>query len=104
MPLRALFLGFHTVLASADFVFSIYFLEKFFQEYHQCQTDLKGYQQRTKTVLSRQILVLSNIFLCPQRNFGRHIVIALSVRLPVCPSHFRVRSISPIFFEVGISN
>ena len=39
-------------------------------------------------------------FLCPQRNFGRHIVIALSVR----PSCFRVRSISPIFFEVGIPN
>ena len=39
-------------------------------------------------------------FLCPQRNFGRHIVIALSVR----PSRFRVQSISPIFFEVGIPN
>ena len=39
-------------------------------------------------------------FLCPQRNFGRHIVIALSVRL----SRFRVRSISPIFFEVRIPN
>ena len=37
------------------------------------------------------------IFLCPQRNFGRHIVIALSVLL-------RVRCISPIFFEVGIPN
>ena len=55
-------------------------------------------------------------FLCPQRNFGRHIVIALSVRpsvrQSVCPSvrpsvrpsRFRVRSISPIFFEVGIPN
>ena len=43
-------------------------------------------------------------FLCPQRNFGRHIVIALSVRPSVCPSRFRVRSISPIFFEVGIPN
>ena len=47
-------------------------------------------------------------FLCPQRNFGRHIVIALSVRSSirpsVCPSRFRVRSISPIFFEVGIPN
>ena len=42
--------------------------------------------------------------LCPQRNFGRHIVIALSVRPSVCPSRFRVRSISPIFFEVGIPN
>ena len=50
-------------------------------------------------------------FLCPQRNFGRHIVIALSVRPSVRrsvrpsvrPSRFRVRSISPIFFEVGIS-
>ena len=40
------------------------------------------------------------VFLCPQRNFGRHIVIALSVR----QSRFRVRSISPIFFEVGIPN
>ena len=39
------------------------------------------------------------IFLCPQRNFGRHIVIVLSVR----PSGF-VRCISPIFFEVGIQN
>ena len=42
----------------------------------------------------------THLFLCPQRNFGRHIVIALSVR----PSRFRVRSISPIFFEVGIPN
>ena len=40
------------------------------------------------------------LLLCPQRNFGRHIVIALSAR----PSRFRVRSISPIFFEVGIPN
>ena len=40
-------------------------------------------------------------FLCPQRNFGRHIVIALSVR-PSVP--FPVRCISPIFFEVGIPN
>ena len=37
------------------------------------------------------------LLLCPQRNFGRHIVIALSVPL-------RVRCISPIFFEVGIPN
>ena len=48
------------------------------------------------------------LFLCLQRNFGRHIVIALSVRPRVrpCvrPSRFRVRSISPIFFEVGIPN
>ena len=51
-------------------------------------------------------------FLCPQRNFGRHIVIALSVRQSVRqsvrpsvrPSRFRVRSISPLFFEVGIPN
>ena len=51
-------------------------------------------------------------FLCPQRNFGRHIVIALSVRPSVRqsvrpsvrPSRFCVRSISPIFFEVGIPN
>ena len=27
-----------------------------------------------------------------------------TVHPSVCPSHFRVRSISPIFFEVGISN
>ena len=52
------------------------------------------------------------IFLCPQRNFGRHKVIALSVRPSVRqsvrpsvrPSRFRVRSISPIFCEVGIPN
>ena len=42
--------------------------------------------------------------LCPQRNFGRHIVITLSVRPSVSPSRFRVRSISPIFFEDGIPN
>ena len=40
-------------------------------------------------------------FLCPQRNFGRHIVIALSVP-PSVP--LRVRCISSIFFEVGIPN
>ena len=41
------------------------------------------------------------LFLCPQRNFGRHIVIAPSVcpSVPLC-----VRCISPIFFEVGIPN
>ena len=47
-------------------------------------------------------------FLCSQRNFGRHIVIALSdrpsVRPCVRPSRFHVRSISRIFLEVGISN
>ena len=37
--------------------------------------------------------------LCPQRNFGKYIVIALSVRQYV-PLH--VWCISPIFFEVGI--
>ena len=35
---------------------------------------------------------VANFFLCPQRNFGRHIVIALSVRPSVrpasCPVHF----------------
>ena len=36
--------------------------------------------------------------------FGRHILIALSVRPCVRPSRFRVRSISPIFFEIGIPN
>ena len=61
-------------------------------------------------------LFILTCFLCPQRNFGRHIVIALSfrpsvrlsvrpsVRQSVRPSRFRVRSISPIFFEVGIPN
>ena len=44
------------------------------------------------------------VFLCPQRNFGRHIVITLSVSPSVSQSLFRVRSISPIFFEVGIPN
>ena len=44
--------------------------------------------------------------LCSQRNFGRHIVVARSVRPSVSPSAFplRVRCISPIFFEVGIPN
>ena len=51
-----------------------------------------------------QATEIYSIFLCPQRNFGRHIVIALSVRPSVRPSRFRVRSISPIFFEVGIPN
>ena len=45
--------------------------------------------------------VYANIFLCPQRNLGRHIVIALSVR-PSVP--LRVWCISPTFFEVGIPN
>ena len=40
----------------------------------------------------------------PQRNFWRHIGIAPSVRPSVGPSRFRVRSISPIFFEAGIPN
>ena len=38
-------------------------------------------------------------FLCPQRNFGRHIVIVLSVHPSVS---LCVLCISPIFFEVGI--
>ena len=38
---------------------------------------------------------------CLLRNFGKHIVIALSVS-PSVP--FRVRCISPRFFEVGIPN
>ena len=41
-------------------------------------------------------------FSCPQRNFGRHIEIALSVRPSVRPAF--VRCISPIFFELGIPN
>ena len=40
------------------------------------------------------------LFLCPQRNFGRHIVIdTVHPSIPL-----RVRCISPIFFEVGIPN
>ena len=42
-------------------------------------------------------------YLCPRRNFGRHIVIAPSVR----PSRFMSGAylcISPIFFKVGIPN
>ena len=58
------------------------------------------------------VLAICFTNLCPQRNFGRHIVIALSVRPSVSPSvcpsvrpsRFRVRSIFPIFFEVGIPN
>ena len=50
---------------------------------------------------NRLTLCVLKEFLCPQRNFGRHIVIALSVRpsVPLC-----VLCISPIFFEVGIPN
>ena len=40
------------------------------------------------------------IFLCPQRNFGRHIVIALSVRPSVSPS---VRQSVPLSCPVHIS-
>ena len=41
----------------------------------------------------------------PQRNLGRHIVIALSFGPSKCPSvPLCVRCISPIFFEVGIPN
>ena len=48
---------------------------------------------------------ISIVFLCPQRNFGRHIVMALSVRQSVRPSvQLRVRCISPTFFKVGIPN
>ena len=54
----------------------------------------------THTELNRGSYMSAHVFLCPQRNFGRHIVMALSIR----PSRFRVRSISPIFFEVGIPN
>ena len=49
-------------------------------------------------------IAVPNLFLCPQRNFGGHIVIALSVRLSVRQFPLLVRCISPIFFEVGISN
>ena len=44
-------------------------------------------------------LIFWGFLFMPQRNFGRHIVIALSVR-PSVP--LRVRFISPLFFEVGI--
>ena len=37
-------------------------------------------------------------FLCPQRNFGRHIVIALSLRPASCPVHISV------ILWVGFSN
>ena len=58
---------------------------------------------------AKRILGGVDQFLCPQRNFGRQIVIALSVQPSVSPSvrqsvPLRVRSISPIFFEVGIPN
>ena len=55
-------------------------------------------------ILNLCVYLVVSVFLCPQRNFGRHKVIALSVRLSVRPSRFRVRFISPIFFEVGIQN
>ena len=55
--------------------------------------------------------LLVNIYVSPPHEMGRHIVfssvvclsVCLSVRLSVCPSHSRVRS---IFFEplVGITN
>ena len=64
-------------------------------------------QKPCQLVIAAKQIVINEVmllFLCPQRNFGRHIVIALSVRPSVCPSRFRVRSISPIFFEVGIPN
>ena len=48
-------------------------------------------------------LIFWGLLFMPQRNFGRHIVIALSVRQSVRPSvPLRVRFISPLFFEVGI--
>ena len=37
--------NFACFLSSADFFFKINFFEKFFQEYHQCQTVCKNYQQ-----------------------------------------------------------
>ena len=64
------------------------------------------WNSKDKYSFSSLFKLLCNYFLCPQRNFGRHIVIALSVRPSVSPSvrpsGFRVRSISPIYFEVGI--
>ena len=60
-------------------------------------------------MLSRGFLIFSMALLYPQRNFRRHIVIALSVRPCVRPCvrpsvPLRVRCISPIFFEVRIPN
>ena len=68
--------------------------------------DVKPFQnpQKRRHLIISLIRNLCQDFLCPQRYFGRHIVIALSVRPSVRPSRFRVRSISPIFFEVGIPN
>ena len=52
---------------------------------------------KTKIYLLDLILYIPvNNFYAPQRNFGRHIVIALSVRPEA------VRLISHLFFEVGI--
>ena len=70
--------------------------------------DLKASDKQMYTPYFVSLVNLYLRFLCPQRNFGRHIVIALSVRPSVGPSvrpsRFRVWSISPIFFEVGIPN
>ena len=50
-----------------------------------------------KIYIKYYLLSESTFLLCPQRNFGRHIEITMSVLL-------HVRCISPIFFEVGILN
>ena len=55
----------------------------------------------TSVIAAKQAVIYEVYVLCPQRNFGRHIVIALSVRQSV---PLRVRCKSPIFFEVGIPN
>ena len=75
-----------------------------FASIHNSSVMLGNYLQQTPSADD----IFRCIFLCPQRNFGRHIIIALSVhpsvRPSVRPSPFRVRSISPIFFEKGIPN
>ena len=44
------------------------------------------------------------VFLCPQRNFGRHIVMAMSVPQSVRLSHFVLGAYLLHSFEVGIPN
>ena len=66
-----------------------------------CSTTCYSSEWVHLAMLHHTLFIFLCSFLCPQRNFGRHIVIALSVRpsVPLC-----VRCISPIFFEVGIPN
>ena len=52
---------------------------------------------------AHQRSLISAFFIMPPKElweaYSNH-----TVRPSVCPSHFRVRSISPLFFELGISN